>query len=375
MLAGRPAERVLDRFLRDHRRLEAPARTACAEAIFGVGLWRRHLRALTSADASPRQLLACLARDLGGFRDAGAVLGVTLPAPRTLSDWRDLTSVPDWLAVILEQVAGPAAPTLAAALGMPAPIFLRANPRRASREQLARTLAERGITTVPTRWARDGLEITSPRPNLLGLGLDGAFEVQDEGSQLLAELVGARPGDEVLELCAGAGGKALALAAHVGPTGLVHCADADASRLERLRTRAARADARVAIHGLTPPPSLRVPRVLVDAPCSELGALRRGPDLRFRIDPADFTALPALQLELISRGVAHLSPGGRLVYATCTLRPEENEGVVAAALARHPALSLAQATPEPLTRGPFLATRPDLHRLDGFFAAVLVAPG
>jgi 16S rRNA (cytosine967-C5)-methyltransferase len=373
VLAGRAADRALDRFLRDHRTLDAPGRAATAEAFFGVGLWRRHLRALTSPDAPALVLLAALARDLGGFTDAANLLDVTLPAPRTLTDWRDLASVPDWLATELELVAGDAAPALAAALNVPAPVFLRANPRRYSREALAQLLAERGVTTTPTRWARDGLEVTSARPNLLGLGLDGAFEVQDEGSQLLTELVDAQPGDQVLDLCAGAGGKALGLASHVGPTGLVHCLDPDASRLDRLRVRASRADARVALHGASAPPSLKVARVLVDAPCSELGVLRRGPDLRWRMDPAAFAPLPALQLDLISRGVQHLQPGGTLVYATCTLRHAENQDVVAAALARHPTLQLVDASPEALTHDKYLLTRPDLHRLDGFFAAVLRA--
>lgn len=235
VLEGRPADRVLDRFLRDHRDLDAHARAACAEAIWGVALWRRHLRALTSPSATPRELLACLAHALGGRADLPALLGVTLPAPQALNDWRDLTSVPDWLALELVRAAGPDAPALAASLDVPAPIYLRANTLRTTRDELAAALAARAVTTRPCRWAHAGLEITSARPNLLGLGLDGFFEVQDEGSQLLAELLAAKPGDEVLDLCAGAGGKSLALAAHVGSTGLVHCADLDASRLDRLR--------------------------------------------------------------------------------------------------------------------------------------------
>ena len=218
----------------------------------------------------------------------------------------------------------------------------------------------------------------TPRPNLLGLGpeLLGRFEVQDEGSQLLGELVGARPGDEVLDLCAGAGGKSLQLAAIVGPEGKVHATDIDLPRLERLRTRASKANARVLIHGAEAPTSLQVTRVLVDAPCSELGALRRGPDLRWRIDPSLVKSMPQIQRGLIDSGLRHLAPGGRLVYATCTYAREENEDVVEAALAAHPELRLVRPDVDPSlvdARG-FLSVNPLRHGTDGFFAAVLTRP-
>lgn len=360
VLANTPAERELDRFLRAHRDFSPEQRQVSAEALFGVGLWRRRLRAHLP-DASPLQLLALLASELGQYPDAATRLGVSLPAlAPTPTDWRDRFSVPDWIAAHLEARFGPeGAASLAAHLNHPGPVCLRA---KGPRDALAEQLAHAGVTTVPGRFSPAALLVTTPRPNLLGLGPDflGAFEVQDEGSQVLSLLLDARPGDDVLDLCAGAGGKSLHLASLVGPQGRVHATDVDLPRLERLRTRASKANARVLIHGRAPPPELRVPRVLVDAPCSELGALRRGPDLRWRLEPSLVDSLPPLQLELIGRGLQHLADGGRLVYATCTLTRAENEDVTRAALARFPELSLEKEE--------LLA--PHTHGTDGFYAAV-----
>ena len=373
MLAGAAAERVLDRFLRSRRALDATGRQVAAEALFGIGLWRRRLRFHAGEGAPPLLLLASLLRDLAGRSDAellcalpaGALPPPVPPPPDLATRW----SLPDWLAATLGRETGDEAPLLADALCLPGPVFLRVNRARIERATLALRLGAEGIATRPTRLAPDGLTVLSPRPNLLGLPSfrDGLLEIQDEGSQLLGEAVGARPGETVLDLCAGAGGKTLQLAAAVGPEGLVHACDPDGSRLVRLRERATRAGASVGVHGSEPPADLLADRVLVDAPCSELGVLRRGPDLRWRIDPTSFAALPALQLELLQRGLAHLAPGGRLVYATCTLRHAENEAVVQAALAAHPGLHRLPVPPP-------LPSRPDRDRLDGFFAAVLLAP-
>jgi len=380
VLAGAPAERVLDRFLRGHRALDRRGRAAAAEALFGVGLWRRRLRHhLGGAPESPRLLLALLARDLGGRADAAALAGLApdalpppRPAPAALADrW----SLPDWLAAALEAAAGPEAGALAEALCRPGPISLRANGLRTSRGALAARLAAEGVPTRPGAWAPAALTVDGPRPNLLGLAAwrEGLLEVQDEGSQLLALALGARPGEAVLDRCAGAGGKALALAAEVGPGGRVHACDADAGRLARLVHRAARAGAAalVTCHGAAPPPGLAVDRALVDAPCSELGPLRRGPDLRWRLDPASFAALPALQGALLADAARCVRPGGRLVYATCTFRREEDEAVALAFEAAHPGWRrVAPEVPEAFL-GPdrFLRAWPHRHGTDGFFAA------
>ena len=175
---------------------------------------------------------------------------------------------------------------------------------------------------------------------------------------------------DVLDLGAGAGGKSLQLAAR-GAT--VHACDLDLARLERLRRRAEHArTSRVRIVGARPREGSTFPAVLVDAPCSELGALRRGPDLRFRLDPADFARFPALQLELLERARRHLAPGGLLAYATCTFRRAENEGVVEAFERAHPGL---RRTPPTLAGADgFLRLWPHRQGTDGFFAACWRAP-
>ncbi|MFY3745764.1 RsmB/NOP family class I SAM-dependent RNA methyltransferase [Anaeromyxobacter sp. Red801] len=388
VLAGGAAERAVTRALRARPALDAAGRAAVAEAIFGVGLWRRRLRAqLGDPLAPPALLLAALVRDLGG-REAGraeALAGLppgALPPPRPPPAARaDRFSLPGWLDAELDAAAGPEADALAAALCLPGPVALRANRLRTSPEALAARLGAEGVRTRPGALAPACLVVEGPRPNVYGLRAwqDGLLEVQDEGSQLLGEAVGARAGEAVLDACAGAGGKTLLLASAVGPAGRVHAADPDAGRLVRLRTRALAAGAAgiVAVHGAAAPADLRVDRVLVDAPCSELGALRRGPDLRWRIDPAAFEALPALQARILERAAAHVRTGGRLVYATCTFRRAEDEEVAGAFERVHPEFEriAPEAPASALTPDGFLRTWPHRHGTDAFFAAAWVRRG
>jgi 16S rRNA (cytosine967-C5)-methyltransferase len=379
-LAGAPAAAVLARVLRARPGLAADGRAAVAEAVLGVALWRRRLRAQLRADAAPpRVLLAALLRDLAAREDAAELCelsGADLPAPRPPPEpLADRFSLPDWLADELRSAAGAEAEALADALGLPGPVCLRVNTLRTAPAALAARLAREGVSTRPGAYAPACLVVTSPRPNVYGLASHraGLFEVQDEASQLAGNAVGAGPGDEVLDLCAGAGGKTLLLAAAVGPGGRVHAADPDAERLARLGRRVSRAGAAgvVAVHGTVPPERLAVDRALVDAPCSELGALRRGPDARWRLDPASFSALPPLQLELLVRAARHVRPGGTLAYATCTFRRDEDEAVALAFEAAEPGFErrAPHAPAAVLTPEGFLRTWPHRHGTDAFFAA------
>ena len=361
VLEGEPAEREVDRALRSHRELDASARAALVEAIFGVALWRRRLAWETRAIAAddPQVLLTSLLRDLARLPEptALALTGLSHAPPRAEPPRRlaDRWSLPDWLEAHLERELGDAAEAFCAAIAVPGPLFLRANRLLCTREELAARLLVDGISTVPAQRAPDGLRVASPKPNLFGVSAwrEGLFEPQDEGSQLLGRLVEPRPGETVLDLCAGAGGKSLLLAAQ-GARVLAY--DPDRSRLERLRTRAARARAGQLVEIVDRP--IPADRVLVDAPCSELGTLRRGPDSRWRIDPRALQSFPAVQRELLE--IAAPLARSRLVYGTCTLNRAENEELADAFERAHPELR----------RTSTFRSLPHLHDTDGFFAAV-----
>jgi 16S rRNA (cytosine967-C5)-methyltransferase len=388
ILGGASAERALDALLRKHRTIDGPRRAALAEAIFGVALWRRRLARAAGLPrwegADPALLLCALLRSLASVPEerarelsglpAGARVGWTDGAGWTFADrW----SLPDWLAAVLERELGDAAEAFARVVCAPGPVCLRANLLRGTREQLAASLAGDGILTRAGLYAPHALVATSPRPNLLGAAAhrEGGFEAQDEGSQLVGALVEARPGESVLDACAGAGGKALLLAAEMHDRGGVVAADVDRERLARLQKRAARAGAScIEIAAGEVAREATFDRALVDAPCSELGTLRRGPDARWRARPEELERLPALQLRILEGAARALRPGGQLVYATCTLRSEENEEVALAFEEAHPEFErtrpAARFLDASFVRGGFFRSLPHLHDCDGFFAAV-----
>ncbi|MBF5042874.1 RsmB/NOP family class I SAM-dependent RNA methyltransferase [Simulacricoccus sp. 17bor-14] len=385
VLGGTAAERVLDRTLRDHRALGSEQRRALVEAVFNVGLWRRRLVFhLRGGEPSAAAHLFALLHALAGVSapEAARLAGLPEPLPLRLEEPEALAlrhSLPDWLAEHLVRELGEEADALCAHLNVPAPITLRTNTLRTTRDALAARLEAEGLTVTPGRYSPLALHVQGPggaRPNLYGIaaGQEGLFEVQDEGSQLLGLLMEARPGDSVLDLCAGAGGKTLQLGAAMGDTGRLLAYDPDAGRLDRLLQRAARAGLRrLELLRAPPGPELQVDRVLVDAPCSELGTLRRGPDLRFRLGEDALTRWLPVQAGLLRDAARHVRPGGRLVYATCTLNGAENAAQVASFLTEHPDFHLVRPTgvDSSLLQGDFLATFPHRHGTDGFFAAVL----
>ncbi|QAT83451.1 RsmB/NOP family methyltransferase [Corallococcus coralloides] len=384
VLSGDPAERVLDRTLRAHRDLSREGRQALKEAVFNVGLWRRRLGfLLDSADPSPSQLLFALLHGLVGVpaADAASWAGLEAPVPLRTGTPPSLAlraSLPDWLADHFARELGTEAEDFCAHLNVPGPITLRVNPARISREALASRLASEGVSTRPGAWSPLALHVDGPRPNLYALPSlrEGLFEVQDEGSQLLGLLLEARPGETVLDLCAGAGGKTLQLGAAMKDSGRLLAYDPDAERLDRLQQRASRAGLnRVQVLRTPPSPGLNADRVLADAPCSELGSLRRGPDLRFRLTPDSLSRYTAIQRDILALAGDVVRPGGRVVYATCTVNRAENQDVVADFLGSRPDFRAvtpgAGWLPDACLQDGFLLVTPHRHGTDGFFAAVL----
>ncbi|KTG16771.1 MULTISPECIES: RsmB/NOP family class I SAM-dependent RNA methyltransferase [unclassified Guyparkeria] len=274
--------------------------------------------------------------------------------------------------------------SLAQALEARAPIDLHANPRCGTVDALRRELADAAIDATPIAGLPLGLRLDRPaRLTRLPAFERGAFEIQDAGSQWVVRALDAQPGERVLDLCAGAGGKSLGLLDESGGNLELVACDLHAERLERLRARAERhGDRALSLHALDATQPLpdalgQFDRVLIDAPCSGSGTWRRHPELRWA--EIDWPGLAATQRQLLEQGAAVTRPGGRLVYATCSLWPAENEAVVADFLAEHPGWQTA--SPEDIglpgdavTAEGWLRLRPDRHDCDGFFIACLQAP-
>jgi 16S rRNA (cytosine967-C5)-methyltransferase len=351
-----------------------------------------------------------MARRVGRSSAAGFVNGVlrslgrsapplpTRPEPAALEhaderrkalDYLSITlSHPRWLAERwLERAGFDAAESWARFNNAAAPLTLRANRLRIDRDTLVTRLAAQDVECVPTRFAPDGLTIVRGNPLLTPLADSGLFVVQDEASQLVAHVASARPGELVLDACASPGGKTTALAAAVGASGLVVASDFRPRRLTLLAktVRLAGAD-RVRIARL----DLRQPlpfgpvfdAVLVDAPCSGLGTIRRDPDIRWRRSDADLNILAREELTMLTEAASVVTPDGRLIYATCSSEPEENEQVVAAFLRARPDFRMAPASVDvgaaltqaasPIDSTGALRTLPHVHGLEAFFAAILV---
>ncbi len=415
ILGGRlPADVQMDRYFRAHRNMGARDRGMVAETVYGVLRQRRVLAYIAGDSATTVDLVAAYLLTQGysgralldaGFAGESATapslacgprlspggdVAVLVERARTL-DVRALpfavrASLPDWLAEkLLAQFGAEEAEQLAAALNRPAPVDLRVNTLKIRREELRERLAREGFETVPTPYSPVGLRRTTREPLFHTAAFkEGLFEIQDEGSQLLSLLLEPRRHEMVVDFCAGAGGKTLHLGALMANSGTLYAFDTVAKRLEKLKPRLKRSglqnvrtiaiahehDERVRrLHG-------KIDRVLIDAPCSGTGTLRRNPDIKWRaIDLAELTATQARILQAASR---LLKVGGRLVYATCSLLREENDAVVDAFRAAHPQF-------EPVPVAEVLARRsiplsmadaalrlaPHRHGTDGFFAAVL----
>lgn len=322
-------------------------------------------------------------------RLARALAGRTLthPAmPRAVA-----SGLPDWLLPHLEAVYGRRLEDEMAALNLPAPLDLRVNALKTDRDGARRALAAEGIVAEPTPWSPLGLRLRQRAP-LAGTSAfkDGLVEVQDEGSQLAALLADARPGMRVVDFCAGAGGKTLALAAQMRNRGKLVACDTAAWRLERAGKRLRRAGINnVERRALSGERDLWVKRhaasfdrVLVDAPCLGIGSWRRNPDGKWRATPQDLAELVVRQRDILQSAARLVRPGGRLTYVTCSLLREENEAQAEGFLAASPDFALypaAHAWAETVgSRSPggddYLRLTPARHGTDGFFVAQFARP-
>ena len=355
------------------------------------------LRRLAGDEARPRALLlAWLARGEGwpmrhfeglasaSERDWIASLKARELDEGTLAERADL---PDWLTErLLASMNEAQLLELAHSLNRPAPLDLRVNTFKADRDGVIGQLKAAGIDGKACALSPHGIRLAAkPALQKHPLFVEGAFEVQDEGSQLLGFLVQPKRGELVVDFCAGAGGKTLHLGALMRSTGRLYAFDVSEKRLAKLKPRFARAglsnvhpvliaherDAKVKrLAG-------KADRVLVDAPCSGLGTLRRNPDLKWRQSPAAVTEMVAKQGAILESAARLVKPGGRLVYATCSLLAEENDGVVDAFLAAHPefretsAADILKKQGIALDTGARLRLSPREHDTDGFFAAAL----
>lgn len=415
-----PADVLVSAFFKKNRDLGIKDRAALAETIYAVLRQRLLWQHLAQTGSGPLARRLVLLAWRGDERTLNAALAAHEKQWLTQVQATDVASLPDklrhnlpdWISgslkaqlkkelandVSLEEKKAAQTATdeefwaLVQTLSEVAPLDLRVNEFKTKRDAAQAALKEHGIDAEPTPFSPWGLRIQGkPALNKLPLFINGEVEVQDEGSQLLALLTGAKRGEMVVDFCAGAGGKTLALGAMMRNTGRLYAYDVSGHRLSSLKPRLARSGlsnvhpAQIAherddrVRRL----SAKVDRVLVDAPCSGLGTLRRNPDLKWRQSPKAIEELNVKQAAILRAAAKMVKSGGRLVYATCSLLPSENE-LIAQAFSEEfkstwtpvPILELLQdakvANAEQLVDGDYLRLWPHRHHTDGFFAAAWV---
>jgi 16S rRNA (cytosine967-C5)-methyltransferase len=408
----RPADSVLAHYFKGRRFFGSKDRRAVQDQVWQIIRHRARLSwALGAENANARMLVAAalvaldkrpmdsVAGLFSGAKNGPEPLQanekrmVEKAAARNLNDAPREAKLecPAWMLEKFEKAFGGETDKEVAALGGEAPLDLRANSLKTTRDAVIAMLDAEKLKVVPTRLSPLGIRVAGRTTlgNHLGFK-DGVFEVQDEGSQLCAALVDARPGMSVMDLCAGAGGKTLALAAQMHNKGRLIATDLSVTRLERSKLRLRRAG----VHNAT----LRVleehdkwikrqtsstggsfDRVLVDAPCTGTGAWRRNPDSRWRLTPENLANLTATQDQVLEQGAQLTRAGGRLIYVTCSLLPDENEDRISAFLARNGVFKAMDASKiwqdvlpgEAPVSGPYLTFSPSRTDTDGFFIAIL----
>lgn len=389
-----PADAVMSGFFRQHRKLGSGDRHLISDVVYAALRRYHYLCALVSPnEPTPRRLTVaallhlfnCSVDDLCKYLDEEEQrFAAELASRNPELDLVAKSELPQWVIDSLgwadEDVIA-----LGESLQQKAPLDLRVNTFKEKHKKILNQLIDEGIAAEATPYSRLGIRLQE-KAQLQNhpLYTSGVLEVQDEGSQLLGLLVGAKRGQTVVDFCAGAGGKTLLLASIMANVGRLYAFDISEKRLKNLAPRVKRSglsnvysiaigsehDERVArLNG-------KVDRVLVDAPCSGLGTLRRNPDLKFRHSIDDVQTLNETQASILEAAAQLLKPGGRLVYATCSLLKAENENIVEAFLQKHPEFSLVpvkEALPKSvkIEMGDYLKLYPHIHNTDGFFAAVL----
>ena len=390
-----PADVKLGLFFKQHRDLGTKDRAFVAESVYGV-LRRKAFLMYVSEGNDPRKLLlAYLIRVLGtSTRDLSEVLNAqqmewaqAIKAKKTEGMTKaEKADLPEWFwDKLVVQYGEEEALAIARSMHQQASLDLRVNIIKASREDVIAKFESEKTEIKPTPYTPYGLRM----PQKMTISkhpffVDGKIEVQDEGSQLLAQLVAPRRGEMIADFCAGAGGKSLAIGALMRNSGRIYAFDVSEKRLQNLGIRLKRSglsNLHSQVISSEADPKLKrlfgkFDRVLVDAPCSGLGTLRRNPDLKWRQQPKDVEELNVKQTNILARASKLVKAGGRLIYATCSLLRDENEQIAEAFLQSNPEFFLVPANTIlaqqeiDLDTGEYLKLLPHLHQTDGFFAAV-----
>ena len=390
-----PADAVLSSYFRSNPKLGQRDRAFIAESVFGI-LRRRYGLEYQTGAATPRQLLLAYFNRVEGvslrqleslLTPADIAWADSLKAQPDAPSLNVVAELPQWLTTMLgADLTEPEILALGRALQQPAPLDLRVNSVLTTRDDVLRQFATEGLAARATPYSPLGIRLAAKTAiNRHPLYLSGRIEVQDEGSQILGLLLAPKRREMVVDFCAGAGGKTLMLGAQMQSQGRLYAFDVSDPRLNKLKPRLKRSglsnvhpqllhnENDIKVKRLAG----KIDRVLVDAPCSGFGTLRRNPDLKWRQSPQSVAELTVKQGAILNAASQLLKPAGRLVYGTCSFLRAENQDVIAAFLATHPHFSLLPANEIlkqqgiAIDTGEYLQLYPHRHDCDGFFAAVL----
>jgi len=391
-----PADAIIRRFFRDNAILGVQDRAFIAEVVFGVLRHRFFLEHLANPITPRALVLAYLVKFHGlNLREFDTLASES--EKKWLAEIKAIkidsfplavqAEFPDWLVEKLQNnLSDEQILELGLALQKPAPLDLRVNTFLSKREEVMDALQQEGIEAQVTPYSPCGIRLVGkPMINRHALFLSGKIEVQDEGSQLLGYLLAPKRGEMVVDFCAGAGGKALLLGALMNSKGRLYAFDVSEKRLSNLTPRFKRSGlSNLHVQRINDENdskvkrlSGKIDRVLVDAPCSGIGTLRRNPDLKWRQSPQSIEELKVKQRDILASAARLLKSGGRLVYATCSFLREENQDIINSFLEKNAQFTVLNATELlsqqkiTLDTGEFLQINPQQHQTDGFFAAAL----